>query len=109
MIYKPHDVVLVPFPFTDLNGQKQRPAVIICTDTYLNRRPDTIILAITSQLKSEGYVVADWKAAGLLKPSVLKPVITTIEQTQIIKKLGALEGEDKEQLHRLLSETLVLA
>lgn len=33
----------------------------------------------------------NWQAAGLLKASVIKPVITTIEPTLILKKLGRLQ------------------
>jgi mRNA interferase MazF len=34
--------------------------------------------------------IVDWKNAGLLKASLVKPVITTIEKSLVVKKLGAL-------------------
>lgn len=73
------DVVLVPFPFTDQSGAKKRPAVIISSNGYNTGRRDLLIMAITSQVRTplgfgEG-LVADWQAAGLIKPSVLKPVV----------------------------------
>jgi hypothetical protein len=75
-------VVLVPFPFTDQSGVKKRPAVVVSSNLYQADRRDLIILAITSQIRmplSFGEaLVADWRAAGLLKPSVFKPVLTTI-------------------------------
>jgi mRNA interferase MazF len=75
--------VLVPFPFTDQSGVKKRPAVTVSSNLYHAGRRDLIILAITSQIRmplSFGEaLVADWRAAGLLKPSVFKPVLTTIE------------------------------
>jgi len=44
------DVVLVPFPFTDQSASKKRPAVIVSTDAYHQRRPDVIVMAVTSQI-----------------------------------------------------------
>jgi hypothetical protein len=45
-------IVLVPFPFTDQTASKQRPAVVVSTDAYNAARPDTILMAITSQLRA---------------------------------------------------------
>lgn len=45
------DVVLVAFPFTNLQATKKRPAVIISRQTYQLTRPDVILMAITSQVR----------------------------------------------------------
>lgn len=61
------------------------------SSAYNTERPDLIIMAVTSQLRAENSFdcpVNDWQAAGLLKPSTVKPVITTIEQGLVIKRLG---------------------
>ena len=50
--------------------------------------------------------VADWRAAGLIKESLIKPVIATIEKQFVIKKLGALAAADKAMLVELLSKVL---
>lgn len=42
--------------------------------------------------------VQDWQSAGLLKPSVIKPVIATIEQSLVIRVLGQLKQEDQTAL-----------
>ena len=77
------DVIVVPFPFTDQTATKKRPAVVISSEAYQRERPDLILMAITSQLRPAPTVgevaVVHWQAAGLLKPSVIKPLITTIE------------------------------
>jgi len=55
-------------------------------------------MAITGHLS--GYprigevVVSDWKVAGLLKASTIKPILTTIEKALIIRALGKLEQGD---------------
>lgn len=40
-------------------------------------------------------VVSDWKKAGLLKASTIKPVLTTIEKSLIIRALGQLSHKDR--------------
>ena len=46
------DVLLVPFPFTDQQGSKQRPAVIVSSNAYNTNRPAVLIMAITSVMRS---------------------------------------------------------
>ena len=92
------DVVLVPFPFTDQSGTKKRPAVIVSSNGYNTNRRDLIIMAITSQVRTPlGFgeaIVTDWQSAGLIKLSVLKPVFATIEQSLVVRTLGALSVAD---------------
>jgi len=52
MPYEFGDVVLVRFPFSNLTAFKQRPAVVVSKLSYNTARPDVIIIAITSQLRS---------------------------------------------------------
>ncbi len=42
------DIVLVPFPFTNLKSAKRRPALIISPGTY-NQYEDIVIAFITSK------------------------------------------------------------
>ena len=39
-------------------------------------------------------VIVDWKEAGLIKASTIKPILTTIEKTLIIRTLGRLRQDD---------------
>jgi mRNA interferase MazF len=59
-----------------------------------------LLMAITSQARASlmgEVMIMDWKTASLLKPSVIKPVITTIEHT-LIRKFGGLVDTDKQAL-----------
>ena len=47
--------------------------------------------------------IQDWRAAGLLKPSVLKPILTTIDPSLVLKKLGQLAPTDQAALRQALS------
>jgi len=102
------DVILVPFPFADQSTTKQRPAVVISSSHYNTARPDLILLAITSQVRASlafgEALVADWQTAGLIKPSVFKPLITTIEQVLVIKRLGNLSTNDKTVLRTVIEK-----
>lgn len=104
------DVVLVPFPFTDQSATKQRPAIVVSSQAYNSERPDLIIMAVTSQIKPAAIlgevIVQDWQAAGLLKPSAIKPVITTIEKPLVIKTLGRLNERDQQALRDALKVIL---
>jgi mRNA interferase MazF len=96
------DVILVPFPFTDQSQSKQRPAVIVSGTRYHAERPDLVLMAVTSQVRSSpafGEVgLRDWQAAGLLKPSVIKPVLATLDQRLVRKTLGRLSETDRSAL-----------
>lgn len=108
--YKFGDIVLVPFPFTDQSTVKRRPAVVISSQAYHRARPDIVIMAVTSQQPQTLSVVEaqilDWRGAGLLKPSVLKPVVTTIDPALIQKKLGQLTPVDQALLRQALAQII---
>lgn len=105
--YQFGDVVLVPFPFTDQSTTKQRPAVVVSSARYQAERPDLILMAITGQLRENPAVgeliVRGWQAAGLLKPSVIKPILTTLEQRLVRRRLGTLNEQDRQALRNVLA------
>lgn len=104
------DVVLVPFPFTSQIRSKQRPAVIVSAFAYNRLKPDIVLMAVTSQFRpspSLGEVwLHDWNGAGLLKPSTIKPVFATLEQSLIIRQLGVLAAVDRDALKTSIGQVL---
>ena len=104
------EVVLVPFPFTNQSGVKKRPAVIVSSVGYNTNRRDLIIMAITSQVRQPlGFgeaIVSDWQTAGLIKPSVLKPVFTTIEQGLVVQTMGMLSSSDLRTLKETVAQVI---
>lgn len=83
--------------------------MVVSSTAYNTERPDVIVMAVTSQARPENRLdipVRDWQQAKLLKPSVVKPVIATIEQVLVIKHLGRLSEQDRrvllEQMRGLL-------
>ncbi len=101
------DIVLVPFPFTDQSATKKRPAVVISSAAYHAARPDLVIMAVTSQLRPAGTMgemtIGNWKGAGLLKPSAVKPLITTIEASLVLRSLGQLDPDEQQTLRKTIN------
>ena len=109
--YRFGDLVLVPFPFTDQTGIKKRPAIVVSSDAYQRQRPDVVLMAVTSQLlRPAGAVgevlITEWQQAGLPKASLIKPVLTTIENRLILRKLGELQEPDRTALRQALTAIL---
>ena len=112
MAYKRGEVVLVPFPFSDLSTTKVRPAVILSSAVYHKSEPDLLIGAITSQItgatQAVDHVLRDWKLAGLKFPSAFKPVIFTLDPKRVIHKVGRLSKTDLVQVDNKLKLALNL-
>ena len=67
-------------------------------------------MAITSKIRPRPafaeFTVAEWKKAGLIAPSAVKPVLTTIEKRLVLKKLGQLQQADVRSLRASLDQIL---
>ena len=96
---KPGEIALVRFPFTELAAAKKRPALVLAQMTRSSRYRLSTVAMITSQveaLKLDGDVLlADWQAAGLLHPSLLRLAkVATIDGELIDKVIGKLSSAD---------------
>jgi mRNA interferase MazF len=104
------DVVLVPFPFTNQTASKRRPAVVISRRAHHDRGLDLVLMAVTSQVRTPlmpgEVLLTGWQAAGLLKPSVTKPVLVTVEKSLILRRLGRLDEVDRQAVTAVLQRIL---
>lgn len=85
------DVIVLPFPFTDLTASKRRPAVILSNVTG----DDYIMLQITSKSVKDDYAIpllqADFSAGSLQQDSNIRPnKIFTLDGSLILYKIGHL-------------------
>lgn len=105
--FKKGDIILVPFPFTDLSTNKKRPALIVSPDNY-NAGVDVVIAFITSNISSSyklgDYKIQEWKRSNFPKPSMLRMKFATIDVTIIHRKLGELGIRDSKEFGKLLIE-----
>jgi mRNA interferase MazF len=96
--FKHGDIVLLPFLFSDLQQVKRRPGLVVSSGWYHDRRQEVIIAAITSNVARRplpgDVLITDWKAAGLLKPSVVTGILQTFKHALILQNLGSLSGRD---------------
>ncbi len=113
-LYKRGDVVLVPFPFTDLTTTKQRPALIISSNAYNERHADVIVVAITSRpprTTSEDVIILsqeEIKTGGLLKASnIIVGKIVTLDQRIIRRKIGRLSASTRKKLQTKIAAILL--
>jgi len=51
------DILLLPFPFSDLSGKKVIPVLVISGKNYNNSSEDIVICSITSQIKLTDYSI----------------------------------------------------
>jgi len=83
---------------------------VISNRAYNTAKPDVVIMAITTKLRQNsepGEVLIDqWPAAGLLKPSAIKPAFATLEQSLIVRQLGTLGADDQAALRKAIGEVL---
>jgi len=93
------DVVVVPFPFSDLTNAKRRPALVIAG----LEGEDLILCQITSQLIRDNYAVPideqDFEKGNLKQKSNVRPNrIFTADHRIIRYKIGNLKTEKIEQV-----------
>ncbi len=106
------DIVLVPFPFSDLSATKVRPAAVVSGPLSHGTEPDVVLAAITSRLIAAtgplDYALSDWRAAGLRSPSAFKPVLATLEPARVLYRVGTLTSTDLAEVDRGLRLVLEL-
>lgn len=107
------DVVLVPFPFTDLSAVKRRPALVVSSTEYNTVTGDVIIAQITSRADSPSrpgdHRLTRWQTAGLPLPSIVRARMTTLHNSLLIKTLGKMEDEEMRSIDKRLAYALGLS
>ena len=110
-VYNRGDIVLVNFIFSDESAKKLRPAVVISSAAYNRSRQEIIVAAITSNVKWRlvgDHLIAGWKAAGLLFPSLVTGIFRTIKQSMIDRKVGVMPKPEMQAIDLKLRQSLGL-
>lgn len=99
------DVVVMPFPYTDLSTVKKRPALVIAS-----LKGENIILAqITKVERTDEDIISLKKSdfsTGMLKTDsyIMPSIIFTAESNSIEYKTGNLKQEKIKQVEKKLVE-----
>ncbi|MEQ6120169.1 type II toxin-antitoxin system PemK/MazF family toxin [Reichenbachiella sp. MALMAid0571] len=87
------DIVLIPFPFTDLSGIKNRPALIL-----VDCKSDITVSFITTQIKWQedfDLKIEPTQANRLKRTSLIRlSKLATIDKDLVIGKLGDLSPDE---------------
>ena len=99
------DIVIIPVPFTNIEGFKLRPAVVISNDE-VHETGDVLIVQITSKLKHDGLSIPvtnnDVTANLPVKSYIRIHKIFVLEQKLIKGKVSALKkAKYKELIERI--------
>lgn len=99
------DIVVVPFPFSDLSGTKKRPALVLANLPG----NDIILCQITSRFRKDKFSIElssnSFHAGGLSILSYIRPNrIFTADKNIILRKAGTLKPiVTKDILRRVIS------
>jgi mRNA interferase MazF len=104
---KKGDLVLIPFPFTNLKGNKLRPALIL-----VNSETDITVCFITTQLickEATDLEISPSTRNGIKKNSLIRvSKIATLDKELALGKLGDLDVELKDELNKNLKLLFIL-
>lgn len=108
MKYNQGDIVLVPYPFTDLSSSKKRPVVIISKDSINDQ--DYVVAKISSVIKNDNLSIlikpADTKTSLHFLSEVRTNNLLTIHSSLIIKKITSFNKEPLTRITESIKDNL---
>ena len=99
------EVVVLPFPQTDLQAGKRRPALVVA-----NLAGDDLILCqITSQARNDGFsislLMADFERGRLARDSFIRPNrLFTVEESVILYAAGKINDSKLKEVRAKIRE-----
>jgi mRNA interferase MazF len=93
------DVVVIPFPFSDLSQSKRRPALVIAA----LEGDDVILCQLTSKTIRDTYAIpiddSDFISGSLRQPGNIRPNrLFTADNNIILYRIGSLNKEKLAQV-----------
>ena len=107
MIFKAFDIVAVPFPFTDRDATKRRPALVI-SNALFNKQHDQLVLAMittaTDSVWPSDVSLNNWQKAGLKVACHFRLKLFTLDQSLVLKTIGHLSPQDIKSVQVVLAK-----
>jgi mRNA interferase MazF len=96
--YSPGDVVVVPFPFSDRDASKRRPA-LVCSAAAFNNSAHHLVLAMITTASHKKWpgdaAIRDLSPTGLPVPSIVRWKLFTLDASLVLRHAGALSKRDR--------------
>jgi mRNA interferase MazF len=110
-MYEQGDIVIVPFPFSDLSFVKQRPVLILSKTPYNQSSDDIITCGITSNLHNAPHSVSidnkDLSHGKIPRPSTIKvDKLFTLSKSIIRKKVATIDAKTLAQVKKEFRDLL---
>jgi mRNA interferase MazF len=111
LFLQPFEVVVVPFPFTDRNATKRRPALVLSSSSFNQASQHSVLAMITSAEQSAwlgDHLIADLETAGLPTECVIRLKLFTLDHRLVIRKAGGLGLPDQKKLRAAWKNLLAI-
>jgi mRNA interferase MazF len=103
----PSEIVLLPFPFTDLSATKRRPVLVLKAG---NAQGDFLAVQITSQLSyrpAVRLIADDFELGVLRKESIVRPdKVFTLNEALIVRRVGKLTSSGFQRILEAVCQQL---
>jgi mRNA interferase MazF len=106
-IFEKFSIVVVPFPFTDQNASKRRPALVLSTTAFNTTVQHSVLAMITSAKNSNWLLdvaISDLNSAGLTSASIVRMKLFTLDNRLIIRQVGKLADIDQLAMGKALNQ-----
>jgi len=110
--YSRGDIILVPFPFTNLRASSYRPGLVVSNDGYNQATTDVIIAQVTGNVTGRprvgDYHITGWRQSGLAAPSLIRAKLATLQASIVGRRLGQMPAAEMQQVEANLRSVLDL-
>jgi mRNA interferase MazF len=111
MICEAGDVVVVPFPFSDMPVAKTRPAVVISPFSTNELEGETLLAMVTTAATSGrpgDTRLVDLAEAGLKVSCVVRLKVFTLDNRLVARRIGALSQGDRKSVRAAIQTVIAI-
>jgi mRNA interferase MazF len=92
------DIVLIPYPFSNLENKRVRPALVVSNNFFNKKSEDCLLVPLTSVIKNEPHSIiieqSDLSSGKLIRTSRIRvDKIFSVEKDKIIFRIGVLSDQ----------------
>jgi mRNA interferase MazF len=106
------DIVIVPFPFTDIASVKRRPALVLSDEKAFNGPAGHSVMAMITTATHARWPldvpITDLATAGLPAPSVVRMKVFTLDHRLVLRRSGHLGAKDQAAVRASLGRLLAM-